>query len=122
MYKHKLFCHRTLIWLVCTRTLCSTFSLTYFTDDNTVYNFPHIRKQLGISSAKQLIFGNGKATKYTQNNNTKAAQCSLTIQLVLIALNTANGQNHFELYFYSNTYKEMQINTKQSAECNKYHT
>lgn len=74
---------------LCTRTLCSTFGLTYFTDDNTIYNLPHIRKQLGISSAKQLIFGNGKATKYTQNNNTKAAQCSLTIQLVLIAIITA---------------------------------
>lgn len=62
--------------------------MTHFTDDNMVYNLPHIQKQLGISSAKQLIFGNGKATKYTQNNNTKAAQCSLTIQLVLTALKT----------------------------------
>ena len=34
----------------------------------------------------------------------------------------SNSHNHSELYLYSNTYKEMQISTKQSAGCNKYHT
>jgi len=61
--------------------------LTYFTNDNTVNNLPHIQKQLGISSAKQLIFGNGKATKYTQNNNTTAAQCSLNYTIGLDCIN-----------------------------------
>jgi hypothetical protein len=37
----------------------------------------HIQKQPGIYDAKQLIFGNEKSTKYTQDN-TKAANCFLT--------------------------------------------
>lgn len=41
-------------------------------------SFPkHIQKQPGIYDAKQLIFGNEKSTKYTQDN-TKAADCFLT--------------------------------------------